>query len=401
MKNLDQCVEIAPRFRRSVHLEADFETEGALDGYVVSPLSRDLTARIVEGVSQPHGTRAWSLVGPYGSGKSAFLTFIGHILQGDETALSLLDQYWPDVATNARESIASFGGLLPVLVTGQQGAISTAVLSAAHRTASEFWSGRGKTPSIVSDLAELAEKARSGSRVPDSLVVDHLVQLSEQVRSSSRGGTGICLIIDEMGKFLEFAALRGEGGDIYLLQLLAEAAARSAKSPLVLITTLHQGLDSYAEGLPRSKRQEWSKVSGRYETMPFVETPRYLTKLIRGAIRWTGGERLPVHQSVFKSAKHLVKANERLADFDLEDLQHCAPLHPVTALCLGPLFRTQFGQNERSLFAFLTSREPFGFQSYLRSTPAESSSPYLVDELYDYILANTGTQVAGVSWNHS
>ena len=45
-------------------------------------------------------------------------------------------------------------------------------------------------------------------------------------------------------------------------------------------------------------------------------------------------------------------------------LAACYPLHPLTALVLGPLFR-QLAQNERSLFAFLASSEPFGFQDFL------------------------------------
>lgn len=400
MEILENYIEIAPRFRRSVHLESDFARENALDGYVVSPLARDLALRIVEGAAAPNGTKAWSLVGPYGSGKSAFLTFIGHMLQGDSEALSLFNGYWPDESQHS-EHLSSLGGLVPLLVTGEQVPIATAVLRAAHKTALDYWSGPGKTPSIVEELAELANKAASGSRVSDSQVVESLIQLGEQIKSSSRDGNGLCVIIDEMGKFLEFAAMRGENGDIYMLQLLAEAAARSSKTPFVLITTLHQGLDSYAEGLPRSKRLEWSKVAGRYETMPFLETPRYLTKLIRGAIEWRGDQGLDVRKTTQKLADQLVKSNERLADFDREDLRECAPLHPITALCLGPLFRTQFGQNERSLFAFLTSREPHGFQSYLRTSPATTATPYPLDEIYDYILANTGARVVGVSWDRS
>ncbi|MCS7051534.1 MAG: hypothetical protein NZL87_07960, partial [Thermomicrobium sp.] len=69
-------------------------------------------------------------------------------------------------------------------------------------------------------------------------------------------------------------------------------------------------------------------------------------------------------------------------------LTACYPLHPLTALILGPLFR-HLAQNERSLFAFLTSSEPFGLQEFLRETTL-NGGVYRLDHLYDYIMASLG-----------
>ena len=66
-------------------------------------------------------------------------------------------------------------------------------------------------------------------------------------------------------------------------------------------------------------------------------------------------------------------------------LAGCYPLHPLTALVLGPLFR-QLAQNERSLFAFLASTEPFGFQEFLHKNTTKGGA-YRLDLLYDYVLA--------------
>jgi len=41
------------------------------------------------------------------------------------------------------------------------------------------------------------------------------------------------------------------------------------------------------------------------------------------------------------------------------------PLNPVCALLLGPVSRQRFAQNERSVFGFLSSAEPAGFQEFL------------------------------------
>ena len=69
-------------------------------------------------------------------------------------------------------------------------------------------------------------------------------------------------------------------------------------------------------------------------------------------------------------------------------LEACYPLHPLTALVLGPLFR-QLAQNERSLFAFLASSEPFGFREFLHDHTAKDG-PYRLDRLYDYVMASLG-----------
>ena len=51
---------------------------------------------------------------------------------------------------------------------------------------------------------------------------------------------GLVLIVDEMGKFLEHAAL--EGGEVHIFQELAEVAARSA-GRLIVVGILHQAFD--------------------------------------------------------------------------------------------------------------------------------------------------------------
>ena len=67
-------------------------------------------------------------------------------------------------------------------------------------------------------------------------------------------------------------------------------------------------------------------------------------------------------------------------------LEACWPLHPVAACLLGPISRRRFGQNQRSIFGFLNSSEPHGFQDFLNS--AEDSDLCGPDRLWDYLRAN-------------
>src|SRR5690606_29549461 len=78
-------------------------------------------------------------------------------------------------------------------------------------------------------------------------------------------GSGLALIMDEMGKFLEHAAL--EQSDIHVFQELAEIASRS-NGKLLVVGILHQAFDEYAQRLSRESRDEWLKIQGRYLDLP-------------------------------------------------------------------------------------------------------------------------------------
>ena len=79
---------IVPRFTRAVHIRRDFrDLRYRLDGYQVTPLVRQAASRIVAGLAPGSSERAFSVVGPFGSGKSAFGLFVAHFLQRGEQSL--------------------------------------------------------------------------------------------------------------------------------------------------------------------------------------------------------------------------------------------------------------------------------------------------------------------------
>jgi hypothetical protein len=204
------------------------------------------------------------------------------------------------------------------------------------------------------------------------------------VVSDRTNAQGFLIVIDELGKFLEYAAYHPEQGDIFVLQALAELATRSER-PFLLLTILHQAIDRYTEQVSPNRRQEWAKVQGRFEDVAFDEPTEQVVRLLARAIQHKGIHARPLAdqgQSLAKHARQLGLTPPRINDAEATTLlAACAPLHPTTALILGPLFR-RLAQNERSLFAFLTSGEAFGFGEFLN----QSFYPdlYRLDRLYDY-----------------
>ena len=193
---------------------------------------------------------------------------------------------------------------------------------------------------------------------------------------------GLILLIDEMGKFLEAAAQ--DGSDIYLLQQLAEAASRS-DGRFLIVGVLHQAFAEYAHRLSHEMRDEWAKIQGRFVDLVVDTAGEEQIELISRAIESAPcpKQHRPLAATVagFARRKRTGEA-ARLASI----LEGCWPLHPVVACLLGPISRRRFGQNQRSIFGFLNSSEPQGFQDFLNQ--ADDGALYGPDRLWDYLRVN-------------
>jgi hypothetical protein len=403
-----EVVNVRPRYLRSVHLERDAAEQGALDGYIVTPLVRTLTGRVVEGFRAAAGARAWSVTGPYGTGKSAFALFLADVMSPPEldasrTARRLLaraDGALASALAGPEGIFTKNDGLCPVLATGERRPLDQVLLRALRGFTQRFWSRPGAKSSIVAQTAKLADAAEAGRTVPVRDIVALFEQTAQKVVESRQTGRGILVVLDEAGKVLEHAAHHPERGDVQLLQEMAEAADRSKDAPLVFVVLLHQAFEQYAGRLSLTERGEWSKVQGRFVDLAFQEASHELLRLVgealdRRALPPRVGKALEPLASM--CAALVTRGGEEDAKRRVELLSAAFPLHPVTALLLGPLFRSRLAQNERSLFAFLASVEPFGFQEHLDKPIREGDRPvlFLPDALYDYIVTSLGSRLHG------
>ncbi len=142
---------------------------------------------------------------------------------------------------------------------------------------------RGRPPEIVARLERLAEDAAPTG----TAIVGLFEEAHDYLARFDNDAAGILLIVDELGKFLEYGASNPEQGDVFVLQELAEAATRS-KRPFLFVTILHQALDRYADHMSPNRRAEWAKVQGRFEDVAFEERTEQLLRLLAAAIRHQG-----------------------------------------------------------------------------------------------------------------
>lgn len=193
-------------------------------------------------------------------------------------------------------------------------------------------------------------------------------------------------MLDELGKFLEYAALHPERQDIYFLQVLAETAARSKESPILVVGLLHQGFHAYAEQLSNPAQKEWEKVAGRFEEIVFDQPLEQASMLVANALNVRLAKLPP------GAAKELTRDMGRSLDLGWYGPEagrgaltaiapSLYPLHPTVIPVLVRLF-SRFGQNERSLYSFLLSGEPHALQTFA-CQPVATGRYYRIHNLYD------------------
>ena len=211
---------------------------------------------------------------------------------------------------------------------------------------------------------------------------------------SSRAG--ILLIIDELGKNLEFSAQNQSMDDLYLLQQIAEMPPNRDGFNVSIFGLLHQSFIDYAHGIASAQRNEWAKIQGRFEDIPFIESADQMVRLIGQAIDQSADGSF--NSSVNKWAKKWKSAlsdTEMSNYFSANDLASIFPLHPLSALIL-PILCTKFSQNDRTLFTFLASGEPDSFSTFLtQSNFSDEKLPaFKLHKIYDYFVESAGMSIS-------
>ena len=284
-----------------------------------------------------------------------------------------------------------------VLISGERSPITLALLRGLERGLTTFSDSRvggsaiqhGSFRPLLLDIQKRLDASENGI-FPHASEITYLFEsATHQIRTE--GGTGLLLVVDELGKFLEYAAHDPEYGDLFVLQSLAEFATRSQQTPLLMLTILHQAFEQYAQRLATSQREEWAKVQGRFEDVSFIEPTEQVLRLIGSAIEKTAGFENPNLSVAVDLELKPRQLNKR--EF-VSLLESCLPLHPTVALIVSPLFR-RFAQNERSLFALLNSSEPHGLQDFLANQTYDGRvlPTFTLSNLYDYIYTALGSSL--------
>ncbi len=391
---LSEAVALRQRFIRSANVERDADPDDDV-GYIPTGRSLEVLRRFVKSSADASATRAWSLTGPYGAGKSSFALFLDALVGGSgdasaQGARAVLAGADPALADELSTAMAELGadadGFLRAVVTAQREPATATLARAMHVAAERRW-GRRLPAAIRRALNEMDERSdsRSLQRVAEALAAE----------------APLLILIDEFGKNIEHFVDGDPDGDLFVLQELAELTANRGGRVFVM-TLQHLALDDYVSRGSGLQRREWSKIQGRFEEISFVETGAGLLRLVESALD-ASAMSAAMRGAVKRWASDAERRCRELGISatvigDASTIANCYPIHPV-ALAALPELCARFGQHGRTLFSFLASGEPHSLRAFLDEHTIDTAAPATVglDRVYDYFVESAGGMVAAAS----
>ncbi len=306
--------------------------------YIATPNAHSVLGNIV--TSYQSGLHSFTIIGTYGTGKSSFIMALERDLRNKGG----------DLVKNL--NVFNVEGFEFVNIVGDYAPLST-LLSRKLNIESE---------NIFSAL---------GSRC----------------QSLKKKNKFLFIVVDEFGKILEHAANHNPEQELYFLQKLAEFANVPTRK-VILLTTLHQNFSAYASKLSEAQKNEWSKVKGRFKEVVFVEPVEQLLYL---AAQQLGEQSSP--DKVAANAKNITNLAKDYRiiskELEAETIRQLYPLDAISSACLT-LGIQRYGQNERTLFSFLSSKDDKSICNY----KASKTLTYNTASVYDYLVYSFFTALA-------
>lgn len=325
---------MANNFTTSVNIIRDTDRDF---NYIPTPNATQVVSQIVNDFKK--GIRSFNVVGTYGTGKSSFLLAFEQSIKGTKR------YFEPNFLVKPK---------------------------------CDFVKIVGSYASIVEQFADAFE-VQTNKHQQENI----LSEIFNRYHSIGKENKVLFILIDEFGKFLEYASKHNPEKELYFVQQLAEFC-NNPKHNIVLITTVHQSLESYAYSLSKTQQQEWTKVKGRFREITFNEPVEQLLFLASEYV----DENFETKTSKSEIEKCLKLTTETKAfNFNKDFLKEIASkLYPLDILSANILTLSlqRYGQNERSLFSFLESSDHTGLSKFNK----QENPFYNLSNVYDYLNFN-------------
>ncbi len=376
--NLRNIVQPDMNIARSINLDRDYRQAELISDYHITAKTTEILSRFADSL-EGEKVNAWSLTGPYGMGKSAFVNYLLSVAGPSfdpATDIALKKIKLVDVSLYKRlsksmDKVAGETGFFRVPVTAAYEPVNNSLarsLSDVIKTLQ--FKDKNKIQAVLNSMLR-------SKTVESSALFDLFREIQNNINKP------IMIVVDEFGKNLDFMSTHHDRGDIFIMQQLAEMDS------VYLWVCLHQAFDGYASGLSSLQRREWSKVQGRFEDISFVESTSQMLYLMKKALKNNFNGEYKVRLGNWANNACRFVANTDITgkkDFTFDNILSIYPLHPVTAVALIELC-TRFAQNDRTLLTFMCNNDRLALSTFLDQTTIGNSDklPAVgLDYLYDY-----------------
>ncbi len=322
------------KFTSSINIERDFDKELK---YIPTVNAKDIVNQLIN--SFQTGIHSFNIIGSYGTGKSSFILAL-------EKNLKKQNEYFIPLKNQ-------FNGLKEFIFIN-----------------------------IVGEYSSLENTIRKIFN-SDNEAIEILQQL---YKKASEQNKFLFIVIDEFGKFLEYASKNNPEKELYFIQQFAEFINDIDKNA-ILITTLHQDFATYSNSLDFSQKNEWNKVKGRFKELAFNEP---IEQLLFIAAEFIEGKKQINNLDTFNKLFNLIKTTKIISLSKSVDLHIAQRLYPLDLLSASVLTLAlqKYGQNERSLFSFLQANN---INSMFKME--NNIVFYNIEHVFNYLLHNFYNQL--------
>ncbi len=344
---------IKNRFNKSTNIIYDQED---CKDYILTQSTKDTLSTLLK--IDYHNSIA--LIGPFGCGKSSLLLYINTLLAQLENSKSCL--------TQLRKSDQGLFKLYKKYIKDRK--------FLRLKIVGEHTSFKVKFRNTLlqnNSLKLTQEYLRENELFQMSKALEHIDKDLKQ-----NNYTDVLFSIDEFGKFIEYGLEDVNSNDVFDLQTLSEYINK--KRNYKLIISLHKAFNSYTNSVTSMTYTDWDKIQGRFENIVFRDDYYEMLNIFKETIS-------PKKSEPIENAKNLISyicTQSVLNKSSKSELfEKIVPIHPFSAIVISEIF-TRYFQNQRSIFSFLFSTEPYAFQEFI-GAEQEKAILYTLSDLYNYV----------------
>lgn len=425
--------------RKSINIKYDSNNKHLLDEYFATSSHSEIIKKVIGGILGGNN-RAHIAFGPYGAGKS----FISTILTGfsmknyNKKDVSSFTRKFLDVDTessNLFDKVYDHGvEYIPILINGYEGKFDKTLirslkeqllkneisvfdrkpvvskivsnwehnyptvyneflifLSNSNVSVKDFYD-RINDDNLFNKFSLFYENITAGAMITSA---DHeeLISTYEKAANILKDkNKGIFLVFDEFGRMLQNIDPNELNQFMQQLQDLAELANNSCKN-LSLLFIAHKPISHYFTYLDKEMRSEFSKIEKRFSITSIQSDHATFINIASQFVKELNLS--SISEKDFRSLSKLTNKYKLFSDnfnqteIDNLIIKNSYPIHPVTMFLL-PMISKVFGQNERTLFSFLSDTSHDGF---LGTITRSKDTLYYPDQLADYFFLNIEDEV--------
>ena len=423
--------------KSSINIKYDLNNIELIKNYYPTSSHAQIIKNLLNSFCKKEKINSFIAYGPYGAGKSYISTLLTSLISGNlsKSNLKILKKKLEEVDVTVKESINLINEknlkVLPIIINGLEGNFIQTLINNFNRTfkknkidivipgisndilntisrweidypvtymdflfSLEEYNYSKKTflnliensdSEVIEIFYTIYSKLTAGSKYhPDyNIPIDEMLyNICKQLEPM---GIHVFIVWDEFGRVLQNLNLNDISQFMQIIQNLAELANNGVRN-LTTFFISHKPFGYYFSFATKELRDEFAKVEKRFHVMEIRSD--YITFLSITS-EYLSHEYIERDYTSDKLSLDLIRKfnvfSNELNDTELFNYlgEKTYPLHPISLFVL-PKLSSIFGQNERTLFSFLSDENTNGLKNFI----LYSKGYYYVDRLVDYFFSS-------------